>query len=55
MMYPIHPTHEDAPMEYALIPVILMWVFFVLTIYLGWWDQFIVAAVEHFPIWHWGG
>lgn len=56
-MDPIHPIHNDVPVEYALIPVILMCVSLLITIELGWWDKFIAIAVNvtKFPFWHWGG
>jgi len=51
-MEPVHPV--DIPLQYAIIPVILLWVLFASAFWLGWWDKFVLVAVKYFPLWHWG-
>lgn len=47
--------HPDVDLKAALIPVILAWVFLLVSVEVGIWDKFIATAVEWFPLWHWGG
>jgi hypothetical protein len=48
-------VHPDVDLKAALIPVILAWVFLLVSVEFGIWDKFLETAVAWFPYWHWGG